>query len=40
MMELEKMTEHFTRFAKKKLNSKLLVRNIARIAPKIRPLDI
>ena len=39
LIELEKTTEHFTRFAKKKLNSKLLVRNKARIAPKIPPLD-
>ena len=34
LIELEKI-----RFAKKKLNSKLLVRNKARIAPKIPPLD-
>lgn len=39
MIELEKTAEHFTRFAKKKLNSKLLVRNKARIAPKIPPLN-
>ena len=32
LIELEKTAEHFTRFAKKKLNSKLLVRNKARIA--------
>ena len=37
VIELEKMAEHFTRFAKKKLNSKPLVRNITRITPKIPP---
>ena len=37
LIELEKMAKHFTRFAKKKLNSKLLVRNITRITPKIPP---
>ena len=37
LIELEKMAEHFTRIAKKKLNSKLLVRNITKITPKIPP---
>ena len=38
LIELEKTAEHFTRFANAHV-LQLLVRNKARIAPKIPPLD-